>query len=142
MVARLVVRIKYNLDVMKYISLFESLTGAKVKDCIVDDKITFIIHQNEMGKAIGKQGSNIKRVENTFKKKLKLVEFNEDISKFITNLLYPLKIKEIREENGVYSIIGGDTQTRGMIIGRDRQNINSLIDIVKRYFKIEEIKVT
>ena len=56
-------RIKYDLDIMRYISLFESLSGAKVKDCIVNDVIFFIVHENEMGRAIGKQGSNIKRVE-------------------------------------------------------------------------------
>ena len=64
-------RIKYNIDVMKYMSLFESLTGAKIKDCIVNDTIIFIVHENEMGKAIGKHGSNIKRVENALKKKIK-----------------------------------------------------------------------
>ena len=126
---------------MKYIALFESLTGAKVKDCIVNDNIFFIVHENEMGKAIGKQGSNIKRVENTLKKKIKLAEFNNDVSQFIQNLIYPLKAKEIKEEGGVVTIYIDDRKTKGMLIGRDRHNINSIKDIVKRYFKVEEIKV-
>jgi len=136
-----VVRIKYNLDVMRYMSLFESLTGAKVKDCIVNDKVLFIIHENEMGKAIGKQGSNIKRVENTLKKKIKLVEFNNDVSQFVQNLISPLKAKEIKEEDMIVTIYGNDTKTKGILIGRDRRNINSTNDIVKRYFKVEEVKV-
>jgi len=136
-----VIRIKYNIDVMKYISLFESMTGAKVKDCIVNDTIVFIIHENEMGKAIGKQGSNIKRVENTFKKKIKLAEFNNDVSQFIQNLIYPLKVKEIKEEDGIVTIHGPDTKTKGLLIGRDRRNINSVNNIVKRHFNIKEIKV-
>ena len=126
---------------MKYISLFESLTGAKVKDCIANDSIVFIVHDNEMGKAIGKNGSNIKRVENALKKKIKLVEFNNDISRFIQNLIFPLKVKEIKEENNIVTIYGNDTRTKGLLIGRDRRNINSVRDIVKRYFDIEEIKV-
>ncbi len=126
---------------MKYMSLFESLSGAKVKDCIVNDVIFFIVHENEMGKAIGKQGSNIKRVENTLKKKIKLAEFNNDVSQFIQNLIYPLKAKEIKEEEGVVTIYVDDRKTKGMLIGRDRHNINSIKDIVKRYFKVEEIKV-
>ena len=126
---------------MKYISLFESMTGAKVKDCIVNDSVIFVIHENEMGKAIGKQGSNIKRVENTLKKKVKLAEFNNDISQFIQNLIYPLIAKEIKEEDGIETIYGPDTKTRGMLIGRDRHNINSINDIVKRYFEVKEIKV-
>jgi len=126
---------------MKYISIFESLTGAKVKDCIADDSIIYIVHENEMGKAIGKNGSNIKRVENTLKKKIKLIEFNNDISQFIQNLIFPLKVKEIKEENSIVTIYGNDTRTKGMLIGRDRHNINSVKDIVKRYFDIEEVKV-
>ncbi|HJO01478.1 MAG TPA: NusA-like transcription termination signal-binding factor [Candidatus Woesearchaeota archaeon] len=135
------VKIKYDIDIMKYMSLFESLSGAKVKDCIVNDVIFFIVHENEMGKAIGKQGSNIKRVENTLKKKIKLAEFNNDVSQFIQNLIYPLKAKEIKEEEGVVTIYVDDRKTKGMLIGRDRHNINSIKDIVKRYFKVEEIKV-
>lgn len=135
------VKIKYNADIMKYISLFESLTGAKVKDCIVNDNIIFIVHENEMGKAIGKHGSNIKRVENALKKKIKLVEFNNDIIQFVQNLILPVRAKEIKEEDGIVTIYGNDTKSKGILIGRDRNNINLVSDIVKRYFGIKEIKV-
>ena len=134
-------KIKFNIDVIKYITLFESLTGSKVKDCIVNEIIVFIIHENEMGKAIGKQGANIKRVENAIKKKIKLAEFYNDISQFIQNLIFPLKAKEIKEEDGIVTIYGHDTKTKGLLIGRDRRNINSVTDIVKRYFGVKEIKV-
>jgi N utilization substance protein A len=136
-----VARIKYNLDVMKYISLFESLTGAKVKDCIANENVFFIVHENEMGKAIGKQGSNIKRVENALKKKIRLAEFNGDVCQFVQNLIYPLKAKEIKEEDSIVTIYCDDMKTRGMLIGRDRHNINSTTEIVKRYFDVTEIKV-
>ena len=94
-----------------------------------------------MGKAIGKQGSNIKRAENALKKKIRLAEFNNDVCQFVQNLIYPLKAKEVKEEDGIVTIYVDDTKTRGMLIGRDRHNINSTTDIVKRYFKTEEIKV-
>ena len=126
---------------MKYISLFESLTGAKVKDCIVNDNILFVVHENEMGMAIGKAGSNIKRVENVFKKKIRLVEFSNNVLQFVENLIYPLKAKEMKEEDGIVTIYGNDIKTKGMLIGRDRHNITSTSKIVKRHFKIEEIKV-
>ena len=135
-------RIKYNIDIMKYISLFESLTGAKIKDCMVNGEIIFIVNPDEMGKAIGKQGSNIKRVENALKKKIKLIEFNEDVSQFVQNVIYPLKVKEIKEEEGIITISVSDTKTKGLLIGRDKRNINATNDIVKRHFNIIEIKVS
>ena len=135
------VKIKYDADIMQYISLFESLTGSKVKDCIVNDTIIFIVHENEMGKAIGKYGSNIKRVENTLKKKIRLVEFSNNVLQFVQNLIFPIKAKDIKEEDKIVTVYGEDTKSRGIIIGRDRHNINFVTNIVKRYFDVTEIKV-
>jgi len=136
-----VARIKYDIDMMKYMSMFESLTGAKLKDCIVNDGITFVVQENDMGKAIGKKGSNVRRIESTFKKKIRLIEFNEDVLKFVANLIEPLKVNEITQEEGVVSIRSDNRKTKGMIIGRDKEKINALNGIVKRYFEIEEVKV-
>ena len=135
------VRIKYSSDLMKYISLFESVTRAKVRDCIVNEDVIFVVHENEMGRAIGKQGSNIKRIEGILKKKIRLVESSNDVSQFVQNLIYPIRAKEIKEEDGLVTIYGNDTKTRGMLIGRDKHKINSINDIVKRYFEIKEVKV-
>ena len=134
-------RIKYSSDLMKYISLFESVTRAKVRDCIVNEDVIFVVHENEMGRAIGKQGSNIKRIEGILKKKIRLIESSNDVSQFVQNLIYPIRAKEIKEEDGLVTIYGNDTKTRGMLIGRDKHKINSINDIVKRYFKIKEVKV-
>jgi len=126
---------------MKFMSIFESLTGAKLKDCILNEKVTFIVQAGEMGKAIGKKGSNIRRIEGVLKKKIRVIEFNEDVSKFVYNLLYPLKVKEVKEEDNVVNIYAEERKTKGMIIGRDRGRINSINDIVKRYFEISDVKV-
>ena len=134
-------RIKYNSDVMKFISLFESLTGAKLKDCIANGNVMFIVQEGEMGKAIGKKGSNIKRIENLLKKSVRLVEFNGDVCKFAANLIYPSNADDIKEEEGVVSIYARDAKAKGIIIGRDRHRINTVNSIVKRYFDIIEIKV-
>ena len=134
-------KIKYDSSSIKFMTLFESMTGAKVKDCILNEKIFFIIEENSMGKAIGKNGSNIRRIENILKKKIKLAEFSNDVLQFIKNIAYPVEINNIKNENGVITIQGKDTNTKAMLIGRDRQNINHTIGIVKRYFDVKEIKV-
>ena len=134
-------KIKYDINLMKYISLFESLTGAKLKDCVANDVIMFIVQENEMGRAIGKKGANIRRIEGLLKKKIKLVEYNENVLQFIENLIKPIKAKEITNEEDVVNIYAEDTKTKGMLIGRDRNKINSINEIVKRYFKVE-VKVS
>ena len=135
-----VTKIKYDSEIMKLMTLFESMTGAKLKDCILNERLLFIVEENEIGKAIGKKGSNIKRLENMLNKRIKVVEFNQDVLQFIKNLLYPLQTSGIENNDDVIAI-QADTKTKSLIIGRNQQNLKNLISIVKRFFDIESIKV-
>jgi transcription termination/antitermination protein NusA len=135
------VGIKLDSEVMGLIALFEQMTGAKVRDCIIEDKVIFVIEENDMGKAIGKNGANIKNLEFKLKKKIKLVEHAHHVEKFVRSFLHPLEVAEIREDNGVVTVNGRDSQTRAMIIGRERSNVKNLLEIAKRYYNINEIKV-
>lgn len=134
-------KIKYDSDLIGLMTLFESMTGAKVKDCIDNDRLIFVIEESDMGKAIGKKGANIRKIENVLKRKVKLVEFSTDIVQFVRNVTYPAEIAEIREDENVLVIQGKDSNSKAMLIGRERQNIKNLNDIVKRYFSIKEVKV-
>lgn len=134
-------RMKLDSESMKLMAFFEANTGAKVKDCISNERLVFIINENEMGKAIGKNGANIKKMERLLKKKIKLAEFSSDVLQFVSNLVYPVEVSDAKLEEGIVTIHGKDTSTRAMLIGRERSNINHLTNIVKRYFDIKEIKV-
>ena len=134
-------RVKYDSELIKLMMLFESMSGAKIKDCIANDKILFIVEENDMGKAIGKNGANIKKFENKIKKKVKLAEFSGDVTQFVRNLAYPAEIADVKNENGLVTIQGRDANSRAMLIGRERQNLNHMTDIVKRYFDVKEIRV-
>ena len=134
-------KIKLDFDSMKLITFFESMTGAKVKDCIINDKVIFVIEENNMGKAIGKNGINIKKMENALKKRIKLVEFSNDVLQFVKNFVYPIELQDVRQDDGTVIIHGKDTTTRAMLIGRERHNIHYLHKIISRYFDVKEIKV-
>ena len=134
-------KIKYDSDLIKLITLFESMSGAKVKDCIANEKLIFIVEENEMGRAIGKNGVTVNRLENILKKKIRLVEFSSDVLQFVRNLAYPIELQDIKEENGIVAISMKSTSAKAMLIGRERQNINHLSNIVKRYFDIKDIKI-
>ena len=126
---------------MKYMSLFESITKAKLKDCIANDKLTFIVQEGNAAKAIGKKGVNVRMLENVIKKKIRIIEFNNNVVDFIKNLTYPIDIKDIKQENGIVTITAEDTESRGILIGRDRHNLDMMKSIVKRYFNVADIKV-
>ena len=134
-------RIKYDTNLMGYMSLFESLTGTKLKDCISNDILLFVVQENQIGKAIGKGGANVRKIESALRKKIKLVEFSPDAKQFIANMVYPLQVGNIEEKENIITVKGQDTKTRGLLIGRDSKNLIHLTSVVKRYFNVSEIKV-
>lgn len=135
-------KIKFDLDSMKFLSLFQSITHTNVKDCIVESgRMTFVVPQGEIGKAVGKNGVNVKKLEKALNRKIKIVEFNPEIIQFIKNLVYPLNVMDVTEEDGKVIITPSDSKSRGLLIGRNAQNLRGYEGIAKRYFKINELRV-
>ena len=61
---------------VRCINLFEVVTGAGVKDCVINgDRIMFVVSEGDIAMAIGKKGSNIKQVEFKMQKKIDVIEF-------------------------------------------------------------------
>ncbi|MBT4351786.1 NusA-like transcription termination signal-binding factor, partial [archaeon] len=99
-------RIIYNADTLKIMQIFDSITKSELKDCFIDnnDLLTFVVSKNQMGKAIGKKAANVKRIEQLLKRKIKVVEFSDDITKFIKSLIYPVSTAEISENDQIVTI--------------------------------------
>ena len=136
-------KIKYDLVLMKFMSFFESLTNTKLKDCFVDKNglLVFVVEENQIAKAIGKKGVNVRNIKEKLNRKIKIVEFNPHLETFVANIIRPLIGKEIKVDDDVVTIVGPDTKTKGLLIGRNGQNLRNYEETVKRYFDIKEIKV-
>ncbi|MGM5482602.1 MAG: NusA-like transcription termination signal-binding factor [Nanobdellota archaeon] len=136
-------KIKYDNELIKVMSLFNSITHAKLKDYFVDDNnlSIFVVEQNQVGKAIGKNASNVRLLENKLNRKIKIVEFNPDVLQFTRNIVFPLKLQNAELNGKVLNIESPDVKTRGLLIGRSAKNLRNTEKIVKRYFNIDEIKV-
>ena len=84
---------------MRFIALFESMTGAMVRDCIIDDensKVTFVVKNGDMGLAIGKGGSTVTKVKKAVGRGVEIIEYNEDPEQFIKNILSPAELRSIK----------------------------------------------
>jgi len=58
--------IKLTPEEIRYISLFQEVTRANVKDCVIDNennRIIFLVESKDMGVAIGKNGRNVLRAK-------------------------------------------------------------------------------
>ena len=133
---------KLTLDSINRINLFESITKAKVKDCISDnDSLIFLVEEGNIKQALGKDNSNIFKLKRMLKKNVKIIGFSNDVCKFVGNLIYPNKA-EIKLDGKVVVIFSEDSVVKGRIFGRSKENLKKINSLVKNYFDIEEVKVT
>ncbi len=132
----------YNVDMLQTIGMFEKFTHARVKDAFyIKETLTFIVMQGDKFKALGKELSNLKRMEQMLQKKIKIVEFDSDVVKFVSNLIHPFKVESIVHQEKTIVITDQDMKTKGLLIGAKAQNLRLYEGIVKKYFDIEEIRV-
>lgn len=118
---------------------FENLTRAKVKECYIDNnkQIIFIVEPGQAGKAIGKNGVNIRKISDKLHKKVKVIEFNSEAVRFVANAISPLKSEKIYEEDGVINITTNGPRLKALLIGRDQRNLKELQKLVSKYFDVK-----
>ena len=141
--------IKLTSKEMRYIALFESITGAMVKDCILDEdagRAIFIVQEGEIGMAIGKGGKNIRLLERMTSKKHEIIEHSENPSQFIKNALRPAQVKEIRiterPDGRIIAVVAVNPRDKGVAIGKNGRNAERIRFLAKRYFQIQNVSIT
>lgn len=138
--------IKFNSNEIRYIALFENMTGAMVKDCIIDDengKVIYVVKNGDMGLAIGKGGSTVNKVKRAVDKGVEIVEYSEDPTIFIKNLLSPAElqsIKVLKKESGeVIATVTADNTNKRIAIGKGGVNIERAKLLANRQHNISNI---
>jgi len=130
---------------IKYMTLFETLTGAMVKDCVqVQNAMGFLVNEGDMGLAIGKNGSNIERVRQVIGKSIFVMEFSDSVKEFIRNLFRPIKIRQIRiyELNNERIVdVDIDKKDRRKAIGQEGIRIKIAKELSKRHYNIDNINI-
>ena len=140
--------IKLSSDQLGLISIFQNMSGATVRDCIVDDKggrLIFIISKGQMGLAIGKKGATIENIERVVKKPVEVVEWSDDPAEMISNALDPRFVTEVRISDRLDGTKGAsvvvDPRKKGAILGRGGRNAEKARLIAKKYFDIGNLQI-
>lgn len=148
--------IKIDRSSMELISLFNNISGAIIKDCLVfkspenynyNEIIIFLVKKQDVGKAIGKNGEHVKDLMAKLQKKIDVIPFSENLDEFIQFILNTSKnsIKvlniEVRESKNQKRtvIITVRPQDRGKAIGKDGSMIRKIKDLTLRHFDIDNV---
>lgn len=135
---------KYDQQTMQLIAMFEQMTGSKLRDCFsIDDLQVFVVEKGQIGRAVGRNGANVKKLASALKSKIKIIEHSTDIKEFIKNTTHPIKPKRVDydDENKIAEITPPDLLSRGLLIGRQAIKLRETEKIVQRFFDIVELKV-
>ncbi|MBE6511114.1 MAG: NusA-like transcription termination signal-binding factor [Methanobrevibacter sp.] len=138
--------IKFGANEIRFIALFENMTGAMVKDCIIDDdnnKVTFVVKQGDMGLAIGKRGSTVSKVQKAVDRGVEIIELNEDPVQFIRNILSPAELQSVKistRKNGEkIATVATDNTNKRIAIGKNGINIERAKLLANRLHNIDNI---
>jgi N utilization substance protein A len=140
-------KIRLGSDEMRYIALFESITGATANDCLIDpsgDRIIFLAKPGQMGLAIGKAGKNINTLRRMTGKPVEVVEASESVEGLIKNSLAPAKIKEIRvteRPDKRIVVVEVDPRDKAIAIGKNGRTIDKTRMLAKRYFQVDHVQI-
>lgn len=142
-------KIKITANEMRYMALFESISGAMAKDCIIDDsqkKLIFITKEKQAGFAVGRNGVKIKMLRKATGRNIEIIEYAEDAQEFIKNAFIPARIKEIRIveklDKTKMAIVKVDERDKGLAIGKGGERVERIRQLLRKYFDINNLIIT
>jgi transcription termination/antitermination protein NusA len=141
-------KIKLTSEELGLMSMFQNISGATAKDCVIDPKVErviFVVNRGEMGLAIGRSGETIKKVQKAIGKQIELVEWSDDAKQFVMNSLNPqyvteIKLSEKSDGSKIVTVVV-DEKKKGAVLGKGGRNAEKARLLAKRYFSIETIHI-
>jgi len=90
-----------------------------------------------MSKAIGKQGINVKKLNQILRKKIKIIASPsgiEDAKRFIENIVEPVTFRNLEIKDDEIILTAG-SRSKAALIGRNKRRLLEMQGIVSDYFK-------
>ena len=129
------------------IVLFEDVTGATARDCLVEDegeRYVFVVGIGEMGKAIGPSGTRVKDLERRLDAAVRLVEDGDTAEDFVANTLAPAAVRNvtISENDDRVAYVEVPSADKGVAIGAGGQTIETARRLARRHYDIADVQLT
>lgn len=125
-------------DELKLFDYFSKFTGVDALDLEKTEfGLVFLVPKDQLGRAIGKNGSAIERVRKGMKQNVFIYADSDDLDEFVRNLfnnvgILNIEIREAMGEKAVFLMV--DEKDRGIAIGKEGQRIKIAKLLLKKKF--------
>lgn len=138
------VDIVLNADTLRLLSLFEKVTGARVKDVVEEaDRVAFVVEEKDLGRAIGKGAANLKRLREILAKDVELVAFSPEPAQFLKNLFHKFEVQDVtleeRNDGKKSARVRIDPKDKGKAIGKGGRNVTLVRTLAARHHDIGDV---
>jgi NusA-like KH domain protein len=132
-----------DMRLIRYLNLFEKVTRVRTKNCFFyNNAVFFVVPYSFISRAIGENGSNVRKISEIIGKKVKIVRLPEDerdLREFVSAIVQPVQFKEVNRENGELIIVAG--RNKAALIGRGKVRLEEMKSIVDQYFGIKNVRI-
>ena len=131
-------------DARQYLALFEEVTGATGRDCLIDgERVLVVVTPGQMSDAIGPGGAHVNRFERRIGKSVRLVEGANDPETFVANALAPAAVYNvtISENEDTVAYVEVASEDRGVAIGKNGQTIEGARTLAKRHVDVDDVQL-
>ncbi|MDP8002972.1 MAG: NusA-like transcription termination signal-binding factor [Caldisphaera sp.] len=138
---------RIDLEELRYLSLFQDLTNAMAYRCITDNeanRVFYLVNKNDVGKAIGKDGKNVKSLSKILNKSVEIVEYSDNVEEMAKNLfpgISVIKVDLIDKDNTKTVYVKVKDDEKGKAIGKDGKNVKRAKIILNKLFGVEKVVV-
>lgn len=141
--------IKLSSEQLSLMSMFQAITGATARDCIIDEKLNrliFVVAKGQMGLAIGKEGVSVKKLEHSVRRPVEVVEWADGVEDLVRNALGPKYVQRVeisdRLDGAKGVVVYVDPKKKGAVLGLGGKNAERVRMLAKRYFDVTSVQIT
>ncbi len=122
---------------IRNLNLFQDITRIQTRFCFsYNNVIIFCVPKQLVMRAVGREGQNVRRMNQILRKRVKIIPQPEgiiDLENFVRNIVSPIEFKEI-EIKGDEVILTAGSQSKAALIGRDKRRLIEMHGIIKDFF--------
>lgn len=140
--------VRLSMEDMALIATFERITGTSALDVVRDDeaeRIIFVVREKQLGKAIGRGGSNVRTASDTFGRIVDVVEIADTAEEFVKRALAPARVERVKiiehRDGSMVASVTVKTEDRGIAIGKDGRNVARARILARRHFDLDNVVI-